>query len=324
MSALKEKVLGRGPLSDMEVNPAAYLEMGTKLLQAERRGQANLVGYDWDKLNVAFGKFMRDNMGKSRRGEKKNTDTLRKLAKDFLREAAKKEAKKNKAGAGKPSSQAQRAADTLEANGWDLGENDVLDSVMDDGDIPSIAPDMFDAMDDFDLAQGLVEVARDLGPTLAVGTLLLANDLADVGVASCELIVEKYDDETGNTQSKETCLLGLQEMMEAQTEHAAVADKLELLAMKEEDPQLQAQLLQLARPDNTGEDAAEIDNVAAVDAFTDNGLSVVHFKGRFEAPPVPAHMTVVQDPKEKYKHNPMFIDPTPKGPSFEKPWDNLN
>ena len=311
MSVFKQQV-GRLGLSTVEVNLAVYLEMATKIMRAEGTGRTHLLGFDQQKLDVAFGKYMRDNMGKQRRGEKKDPETLRKIAKNFLRQAADKDAKKNKAGHGaKPSDNAKRAANILGENGWDAAENELPDGLMDGQD----TPDLFDVMDDSELANGLVEAAHDLGPTLAVGALLLANNVADVGVASCELLVEKYEGETGSDASKETCLMGLQQMMQTQTELDAVQDKLELIATKEENPQLQAQLLQLARPDNTGEDAA------AIDLFASEKVEMTVLQGgKFIEPPEPFHapeMQIVHDKRSQHKNDPFYIDPNP-APPWEK------
>lgn len=311
MSVFKQQV-GRLGLSTVEVNPAVYLEMATKIMRAERTGRTHLLGFDQQKLDVAFGKYMRDNMGKQRRGEKRDPETLRKIAKNFLRQAADKDAKKNKAAPGaKPSDNAKRAANILGENGWDAAENALPDGLMDGQD----TPDLFDVMDDSELANGLVEAAHDLGPTLAVGALLLANNVADVGVASCELLVEKYEGETGSDASKETCLMGLQQMMQTQREADAVQDKLELIATKEENPQLQAQLLQLARPDDVGEDAA------AIDLFASEKVEMTVLQGgKFMEPPEPFHtsdMQIVHDKRSQYKNNPLYIDSNP-APPWEK------
>jgi hypothetical protein len=312
---MEDKSVGRRSLSDVKMNPAVFLHLAGQHAKAKRNGTPNKLGFNENQLFIAFTKYLRDEHDQKRRGERLDGDALKEIAKGFIRNASKKYDQQNpNQKKAKPTDKQKRAAETLRQNGWEMEEDELPSGLQSDQDFGFGDP--LEMMDHAETATELLSIARDLGPAVAAGIAVVAiklNDSPETRLNASQLLIGKYDDETGTPESKEGCLLGIGEVMKETPEQKIMAPQLMELATKEENPVLQAQILQLAQPDNSGEDAAAINN------FADNSLSVCHFSGRFEEPPVSyaPQMTVVHDARQTNKNNPFYLDPTPQ-PPWEK------
>lgn len=321
MNLLKgDSKVGRRGLRDIKggVTPVLFLFFHKQLAEAKRSGRTHELGYDEAKLNEAFLAHLREKQDKNRRGQKKDTGTLKVLAKAMInRDKAKHDAKQGPKRAATP--QEEKVRQFLKDEGLDMQEEDLPFELQDAG--QDLAGDMFDALDNGETAFELLTVAKEYGPTLAVAAVLIAHELEDsaaVREQGGRILTEKYGDETGSDVSKETCLLGMEEVIEADTERKAVAGQLQELAEAESDPGLRERLLDLASP----EDRETKDPSLLTRQFTDSIPEMTLLAGgKFMEPPAPApaQMSVVH--KKDYSKDPNFIDPmagmiAPKAPTW--------
>ncbi len=322
MSGFKGDKVGRRGLSEVKMNPAVFLHLAGQQARARQNGTLNNLGFNENQLYIAFTKYLRDEQGQSRRGEKLDGDALKAIAKGFIRNASKKYQAKNpdrkqdgpKQSLPQPSDAQKRAADMLRENGWDVEPDELPDDLQNDTETPG---DPLEAMDRAEMAVEVLHVAQEFGPSIAALIAVAAIELhnsTEIRLQAGHLLADKYEDEAGSLESKENCLLGLGQVLAEEAEQKALAPKLEEVAHKEDNPVLKAQILQLARPDNTGTDAA------AINDFADNSLSACRFSGRFEAPPAPyaPQMTIVHDARQKNTKNPFYLDPTLQPPGEKR------